>query len=190
MLGMSLSPCLCPAVAPLVPCLGLLGRCFAFPMPELCDQRVTFTLRELRDVIVVPGKADASSLPALLRASLSGDGLARDPETGWGRRLPRQDRGATVDQVPQDHPIVCPRPELTATLVLKRADGGEVAKQRDRHFDGGQPSPGYLAGGRHTLTDIRLWAVAARYSYVSWRVTVVDAGDAQSAELGDPIGTR
>lgn len=74
-------------------------------------------------MIVVPVTADVSSLPALPRASLSDDGSARDPKPCRAVVFQDRDQGATVDQIPQDRPVACPRLELATVLVLKRVHG-------------------------------------------------------------------
>jgi hypothetical protein len=76
-------------------------------------------------------------------------------------------------------------PELVASLVLRLACDGGVAKVRDRYVDGGFPTPGYLAGVFDGLINAGLLTLAEEDPYGIQRVGVTEVGRARYAQLRD-----
>lgn len=76
-------------------------------------------------------------------------------------------------------------PELVASLVLRRAHDGGVAKVGDRYLDGGHPTPGYLAGAFDELINAGLLAIADADPYGFRRVSVTETGRTRYAQLRD-----
>ncbi|MGH3752345.1 MAG: hypothetical protein ACRDRP_06540 [Pseudonocardiaceae bacterium] len=80
-------------------------------------------------------------------------------------------------------------PELVASLVLRRACDGGVAKAGNRYVDSGSPTPRYQAGTFDELINTGFLALAEQDLYGLRRVSVTEAGRVQYAQLVD-IRTR
>lgn len=78
-------------------------------------------------------------------------------------------------------------PELVASLALRRAHDGGVAKVGDRYLDRGHPAPGYLTGAFDELINAGLLALADEDPYGLRRISVTEAGRIRYAHLR---GTR
>ena len=77
-------------------------------------------------------------------------------------------------------------PELVASMVLRRACDGGVAKVGDCYFDRGHSTPGYLAGAFDELINAGLLALADEDPYGFRRVSVTEAGHVRCvANCGD-----
>jgi len=76
-------------------------------------------------------------------------------------------------------------PELVASLVLRLACDGGVAKVGDQYLDGGFPTPGYLAGVFDGLINAGLLALAEEDPSGMRRVSVTEAGHVRYAQLRD-----
>jgi hypothetical protein len=74
---------------------------------------------------------------------------------------------------------------LVASMALRRAHDGGVAKAGDRYVDGGFPTPGYLDGVFDELINTGLLALADEDPYGLRRVSVTEAGRARYAQLVD-----
>lgn len=74
------------------------------------------------------------------------------------------------------------RPEFLASLALRRASGGRVAKLGGDYFDWGHPMPSYLTGAFDELAETGLLALAEEYPCGMRRVTLTRAGRARYAQ--------
>lgn len=68
------------------------------------------------------------------------------------------------------------RPELLASLALRRVASGGVAKWGDHHFDWGRPTPSWLAGVFDELVSAGLLALAEQQDHPGLRVSITPAG--------------
>lgn len=79
-------------------------------------------------------------------------------------------------------------PQLLATLALRRACGGGVAKIGDHYFDRGRPMPSYLAGVLNELADTRLLAFTEEDPTGLLRVSLTPAGHLRHEQLSATPG--
>lgn len=110
--------------------------------------------------------------------------------------VPRATRGAQRDALRAELPRVPlttaelisdgVRPELLASLALRRACGGGVAKSGGHYFEWGRLLPSYLAGAFDELADTGLLAMAQEAPGGLRRVRLTQAGHARCAQLRVP----
>ena len=74
-------------------------------------------------------------------------------------------------------------PELVASLALRRAYGGAVAKSGDHYLDRGSLTPSHLAGAFDEFIAVGLLALGDPDPYQLRWVTVTDAGHVRYAQL-------
>jgi hypothetical protein len=75
------------------------------------------------------------------------------------------------------------RPELLASLALRRASSGRVAKSGGDYFEWGHPLPSYLTGVFDELTETGLLILADEDERSLRRVHLTPAGQVTSAQL-------
>jgi hypothetical protein len=76
------------------------------------------------------------------------------------------------------------RPELLASLALRRASSGRVAKSGGDYFEWGHPLPSYLTGVFDELTETGLLILADEDEWSLRRVRLSPTGQVKSAQLG------
>ncbi|MGH3767271.1 MAG: hypothetical protein ACRDS0_04540 [Pseudonocardiaceae bacterium] len=112
------------------------------------------------------------------------------PHTAWGPRRVSP-RAGLLPRVPLSSAELIKagvRPELLASLALRRASTGRVAKLGGHYFDYGHPMPSYLTGTFDELVETGLLALAEEDPGGLRRVTLTPAGHARYAQPSVPPG--